>query len=121
MGSMRQAARITLFVQDRDGRMETVPDLDVLHALLRQTPLVTRNDDGSRTFVFDLLEPASTLSCMGVRPGAISLEGVRQCSRALAETARALGLPLTAALADSAELVAEAELMSSHPVRRQLA
>ena len=121
MGSLRQAARITLFVHDLDGRMETVPDLDVLHALLRQTPLVTRNADGSRTFVFDLLEPASTLSCMGVRPGAISLEGVRQCSRALADTARALGLPLTAALADSAELVAEAELMSTHPVQRQLA
>jgi hypothetical protein len=116
---MRQAARITLFVHDRDGRMETVPDLDVLHLLVRQTPLVTRNEDGSRTFVFDMLEPAETLSCMGVHSGIVSVEGVRQCCRALADTARALGLPLTAALADSAELVAEAEVMSGHPAQRQ--
>jgi hypothetical protein len=105
---MRHAARITLFVQDRDGRLDTYPDLEVLHALMQQVPLVTRNADGSRTLVFDLADPAGTLGG-SVMPEA-SEDRLRTHMAATAAEARALGLKLTAALAESAELVAELEL-----------
>lgn len=113
---MRQAARITLFVQDRDGTLETLPDLEVLHALMQQTPLVNRNPDGSRTFVFDLPDPSVALARIR-RPAAPDPNRLRAHIAALGSEARALGLPLTAALADSAELVAEAELGSMPPPR----
>lgn len=106
---MRQAARITLFVQDRDGKLDTFPDLEVLHALLRQVPLITRNPDGGRTLVFDLPDPPAMLGGFA-RPPAPSMERLRAMILALGSEARALGLPLTAALADSAEIVVEAEL-----------
>lgn len=111
---MRQAARITLFVQDRDGRLEAFPDSEVLDALLRQVPLVNRNPDGSRTLVFDLVDPAAEL---GQRPmlEVPRVERLRWQITSLAQEARALGLPLTAALAESAELVAEAELVTKAP------
>ncbi|MGG5887269.1 hypothetical protein ACLF3G_09015 [Falsiroseomonas sp. HC035] len=109
---MSEVARITLFIHDRRGRLETIPDQDLLAALLRETPLITQHDDGSRTFVFDLLDPD------GERPGGeprradTSLETLRTCGARLGQVARHLGLPLTAALAESAELVAEGELRS---------
>lgn len=106
---MRHAARITLFVQDRDGRLDTYPDLEVLHALMQQVPLVTRNGDGSRTLVFDLADPAGTLGGGGPMHEA-SEDRLRTHISATAAEARALGLKLTAALAESAELVAEIEL-----------
>ena len=106
---MRQAARITLFVLDKNGRLDTTPDLAVLHALLEQVPLVNRNPDGSRTLVFDLADPATQLDKLP-RPAGPDPERLRGQIAALASEARALGLNLTAALADSAELVAEAEL-----------
>ncbi|WP_203073532.1 hypothetical protein [Falsiroseomonas ponticola] len=116
---MRKAARITLFVQERDGGLDTTPDLELLHALLQQTPLVTRNDDGSRTYVFDLVDPASAARDLGIANRMLSLESLKACSTALSRTARAMGLPLTAALADSAEVVAEAEIRSQLPASRQ--
>lgn len=116
---MRKAARITLFVQEREGGLDTTPDLELLHALLRQTPLVTRNDDGSRTYVFDLVDPGSATQDLDFANRMLSLESLKACSVALGRTARAMGLPLTAALADSAEVVAEAEIRSLMPVSRQ--
>jgi len=110
---MRQAARVTLFVQDRDGRLETVPDLEVLHLLMQQVPMVTRNADGSRTLVFDLVDPGTSLGRPGRDPSLVpagSPARLRGCIQALGTEARALGLTLTAALSDSAEIVAEAEL-----------
>ena len=113
---MRQAARITLFVQDREGKLDTVPDLEVLHALMRQVPIVTRNPDGSRTLVFDLPDPAAAVSGSAM-PAAPDAERVRALISALAIEERSLGLPLTAALAESAELVAEAEFGGVAPPR----
>jgi hypothetical protein len=113
---MRQAARITLFVQDRDGKLDTFPDLEVLHALMQQVPMVSRNADGSRTLVFDLADPASKLSHSA--PLAMpDIERLRTYINAMSSEARALGLTLTAALADSAELVAEAEFGGITPPR----
>jgi hypothetical protein len=106
---MRQAERITLFIHDRDGRLEPVPDLQVLHALLAQTPLLNPNPDGSRTFIFDLGMPSLNLPEPPAAAPRPSLEGVRNLSAALAEAARAIGLRRTASLADSIELLAEAE------------
>ncbi|NGM19237.1 hypothetical protein G3576_04365 [Roseomonas stagni] len=108
-----------MFVQERDGSLDATPDLELLHALLRQTPLVTRNDDGSRTYVFDLVEPGSASQDLEFANRMLSLESLKACSLALGRTARAMGLPLTAALADSAEVVAEAELRSLMPAPRQ--
>jgi hypothetical protein len=106
---MRRATRITLFVQDRDGKFDTYPDIEVLQLLMRQTPLINRNPDGSRTLVFDLPDPSKSLSGTALFPTA-DPDRLRMQIVSLATEARALGLPLTAALADSAELVAEAEL-----------
>jgi hypothetical protein len=106
---MRSAARITLFVQDRDGKMDTYPDIEVFHLLMQQTPLVNRNSDGSRTLVFDLPDPARMLGT-AVASERADAERLRAKIASLSMEAHALGLPLTAALADSAELVAEAEL-----------
>jgi hypothetical protein len=106
---MRRAARITLFVQDRDGKLDTFPDLEVFHVLLQQTPLVNRNPDGSRTLVFDLADPLRALGTPASEERA-DAERLRAKIASLSLEAHALGLPLTAALADSAELVAEAEL-----------
>jgi hypothetical protein len=116
---MRRAARITLFVQDRDGRLDTFPDQEVFNMLLQQTPLVNRNPDGSRTLVFDLANPASALVMPEtvLRPDGDSL---RAKISALSMEAHALGLPLTAALADSAELVAEVELGAGSPRNQPL-
>ncbi|MGK7862972.1 hypothetical protein [Falsiroseomonas sp. E2-1-a4] len=117
---MSQVARITLFVHDRAGHLETLPDHDLLHALLQETPLVTRHEDGSRTFVFDMVEPEHRLA--GSKPSARvrTLESLRLCGAALARTARALGLPLTAALAESAEAVAQEEMRAMQaPKHRQ--
>jgi hypothetical protein len=113
---MRQAARITLFVQDRDGTLDMFPDLEVLHALMRQVPVVTRNPDGGRTLVFDLPDPAAALSGSAM-PAPPDAERVRALISALAIEARNLGLPLTAALAESAELVVEAEFGGIVPPR----
>ncbi|MBU8539936.1 hypothetical protein [Falsiroseomonas tokyonensis] len=107
---MSQVARITLFVRDREGRLETLPDQDLLRALLQETPLVTRHEDGSRTFVFDMVDPMERPLELGDDPGTVSVEALRACGAALSRIARSLGLPLTAALAESAELVAEGEL-----------
>lgn len=109
---MRQSARLTLFIHDRDGRLETMPDSHVLQALLQQPPLVTHNDDGSLTYVFDMVAPGPLLGLQGGRMADGSLEMLRLRSLALSQAARALGLPLTTALAESAELVAEAEMRS---------
>ena len=116
---MRQAARVTLFIHDRDGRLEAMPDLEVLHALLEQMPLITAGCDGSRTFVFDLVNPAGVMAAPRSRiapptpmcPDA-ALESVRAISMALGKAARALGLPMTAALAESAEQLAFSEAMA---------
>ncbi|NKE45952.1 hypothetical protein HB662_14265 [Roseomonas frigidaquae] len=117
---MNQVARITLFVHDRAGRLETLPDPELLRALLQETPLVTRHDDGSRTFVFDMVEPEHRLSSPHPRAQVSTLESLRLCGAALASAARSLGLPLTAALAESAELVAQEELRAMQvPKRRQ--
>lgn len=116
---MRKAARITLFVQERGESLDTTPDLELLHALLRQVPLVTRNDDGSQTYVFDLVDPGSAKHDLALANRMLSLESLRACSLALGRTARAMGLPLTAALADSAEVVAEAEIRAQMPTVRQ--
>lgn len=113
--AMRQAARITLFVHDRDGTLEPLPDLELFHLLLHQMPLVTRHADGSRTFVFDLVEPERALAHCARRPMAGSLERMREHIAAIGDEARALGLPLTAALAESAELVAEVEMQRLAP------
>jgi hypothetical protein len=115
---MRQAARITLFVQDRNGKLDTYPDPQVLDALMRQVPLVTRNPDGSRTLVFDLAEPADAIG-RPEPPPAIGSEGLRAQLQTLANQARALGLPLTASLAEAAELVVEVELSARTPPRQQ--
>ena len=113
---MRQAARVTLFIHDRNGQLEAMPDLEVLHALLEQMPLITAGADGSRTFVFDLVDPAGVMA--GPRSRAtstaamcpdVALESVRAISVALGQAARALGLPMTAALAESAEQLAFSE------------
>jgi hypothetical protein len=113
---MRQSARITLFVQDRDGKADMVPDLEVLHLLLEQVPLVSRNPDGSRTLIFDLADPKSKLrEALGATGSSPSIERLRNLSQALAGEARALGLTLTAAVAESAELLAEAEITSRTP------
>ncbi|WP_439599072.1 hypothetical protein [Falsiroseomonas sp.] len=117
---MSQVARITLFVHDRAGRLETLPDQDLLRALLQEIPLVTRHDDGSRTFVFDMVEPMDRPLHLGCDGEPVSVETLRACGAALARVAHSLGLPLTAALAESAELVAEGELRSMQvPKRRQ--
>lgn len=113
---MRQAARVTLFIQDRDGRLDASPDVEVLYALLRQVPLVNRNPDGSRTLVFDLDDPAGTVGA-GPQPAGAAPERLRSQILALGTEARALGLTLTAALADSAEIVAESELGGVAPPR----
>ncbi|MGG5807778.1 hypothetical protein [Falsiroseomonas sp. CW058] len=113
---MRRATRVTLFVHDNNPRADMVPDMDVLHLLLEQVPLITRNDDGSRTFVFDLANPAEALA--GMPPAAPSLDRLRHLSHALAQEARALGLDLAAGLAESAELVAEAEAGMRRPPGR---
>lgn len=102
---MRQAERITLFVQDQHRTLAPAPDLALMQAVLQQPPLVSDNPDGSRTFIFDLAAPARA---MAAPP---TLETLRGLAAALGEAARGLGLPLTAALADSAELVAEAEVL----------
>ena len=112
---MRQAERITLFIHDRDGRLEPVPDLEVLHALLAQTPLLNPNPDGSRTFVFDLGMPSLNLAGPRAVVAPESLDGVRRLSSALGDAARAMGLQLTASLADSIELLAEAEAAQRLP------
>jgi hypothetical protein len=117
---MSQVARITLFVHDRAGHLETLPDQDLLHALLQETPLVTRHEDGSRTFVFDMVEPEHRLAGSQHRTRISTLDTLRLCGAALARTARSLGLPLTAALAESAELVAREEMRAMQvPKRRQ--
>jgi len=118
---MRQAARITLFVQDRNGRLEAFPDLnfDVFDVLIRQTPMITRNPDGSRTFVFDLAEPGDSLLGRGLQQPALQSDRLKSQFSALAGEARALGLPLTASLAEAAELVAEAELNTMIPPHRR--
>jgi hypothetical protein len=115
---MRQAARITLFIHDRDGRLEALPDLRLFQTLLQQQPLISRNDDGSRTFVFDMAEPPGPAGADLDGYGGASIEVLRNCCLALGRAARALGLPLTTALADSAELVAEAEIQAQTPRRR---
>jgi hypothetical protein len=97
-----------MFIHDRDGRVEAVPDLELLHRLLDQIPIITRNADGSRTIVFDLCNPAEAMAGPVRRQGP-SLESLRAISAALSQAARELGLPLTAALAESAELLAAAE------------
>lgn len=107
---MRQATRITLFIHDRNGKSDMVPDLEVLHLLLEQLPLVTRNPDGSRTFVFDLMNPREMLREGSAQPLGPSLDRLRQFAQALAHEARSLGLPLTAGMAEASELVAEAEV-----------
>jgi len=112
---MRQAERITLFIHDRDGQLEPVPDLEVLHALLAQTPLLNPNPDGSRTFIFDLGLPSVNLPGRPTLVPRQGLEGVRNLSAALAEAARAMGLRRTASLADSIELLAEAEAAQRVP------
>jgi hypothetical protein len=109
---MRQVARITLFIHDRNGRLETIPDQDLLSELLQETPLITQHEDGSRTFVFDLLDPGTDRPGSEARMADTSLETLRSCGARLGRVARHLGLPLTAALAESAELVAEGELRS---------
>lgn len=117
---MSQVARVTLFVHDRDGRCETLPDQDLLHALLQVTPLVTRHDDGSHTFVFDMVEPEHRLTSFGFGSPVGGLATLRACGAALARAAHALGLPRTAALAESAEQMAREELCAmSAPKRRQ--
>jgi len=115
---MRQAARITLFVQSRDGSHDTYPDMDVLDALVHQTPMVTRNPDGSRTLVFDLAEPGEVLARRKLRP-AVQSERLRAQLNTVASDARAMGLPLTASLAEAAELVVEVELSALVPPRRR--
>ena len=107
---MRRAARVTLFVHDRSGRLEAMPDLELFHALLAQVPLVTRNPDGSRTLVFDLPDPASVLEGAADGPEEAPTERLKAQFSAAADMARMLGLPLTAALADSAEIVLENEV-----------
>lgn len=114
---MRQAARITLFVQDRDGKLDTYPDPDVLDALMRQVPLVTRNPDGSRTLVFDMTDPGARLGARMAQPP--HAERLKAQLGTLAAEARALGLPLTASLAEAAELVLEVERGTPPPPRRQ--
>jgi hypothetical protein len=115
---MRQASRITLFVQDRDGKLDAFPDLEVLHALMRQVPLVNRNPDGSRTLVFDLPEPAAILGA-DPRWAEMQAERLRTKINAVANEARGLGLSLTASLAEAAELVIESELAAMVPPRPQ--
>jgi hypothetical protein len=110
---MRQAERITLFVQDRDGTLDPEPDLTVIQALLRQPALISKNADGSRTFIFDLAVPGREVH------GLPDLDTLRELGEALRLTARELGLPLTAALAESAELVAEAEALQRATPPRQ--
>jgi hypothetical protein len=113
---MRQATRITLFVQDRNGKADMAPDTDVIHLLLDQVPLVTRNPDGSRTLVFDLSEPGAALATSHrAAPPDPSYERLRDLAQAMATEARALGLILTASVVESAELVAEAEITSRAP------
>lgn len=102
---MRHAERITLFVQDRDSHSEPAPDLTIVQALLRQPVLISNNPDRSRTFVYDLAVPGRVVH------GLPNLDTLRELSEALRQTARELGLPLTAALAESAELVAESEAL----------
>ncbi len=111
--AMRQAERITLFVQDRDGTLDPEPDLTVIQALLRQPALISKNADGSRTFIFDLAVPGREVH------GLPDLDTLRELGEALRLTARELGLPLTAALAESAELVAEAEALQRATPPRQ--
>ena len=131
---MSQVARITLFVHDRAGRLETTPDQDLLHALLREVPFVTRHEDGSRTFVFDMVEPehrrahhavTSVAGSQGASSqggsslGTHSLETLNGLSSTLACVARALDLPLTAALAESAPMVAAGELRAMQVPKQQ--
>ena len=90
-----------------------LPDPAVLHLLLEQVPLVTRNPDGSRTLVFDLNDPDTALRRAGAHGP--SHDRLHDLAQALAAEARALGLTLTAAVAESAELVADAEIASRAP------
>lgn len=115
---MRQATRITLFVQSRDSRFDAYPDRDVLDALVHQTPIVTRNADGSRTLVFDLPEPGTALSARKLLPS-LPPDHLKSQLNAIAQEARAMGLPLTASLAEAAELVAEVELKAVIPPRHR--
>ncbi len=115
---MRQATRITLFVQSRDSNFDAYPDMDVLDALVHQTPIVTRNADGSRTLVFDLPEPGAALSARKLRP-AMQPDRLKAQLNTIAQEARAMGLPLTASLAEAAELVVEVELKAVVPPRRR--
>jgi hypothetical protein len=116
---MRQATRITLFVQSRDGNFDAYPDMEVLDALVHQTPLVTRNADGSRTLVFDLPEPGAALARRPLRP-AMRSDHLKSQLGSIAQEARAMGLPLTASLAEAAELVVEVELNAVVPPRRRV-
>lgn len=117
---MTELARMTLFLHDRSGQHDMVLDPDLLRALLRETPMVTRHEDGSCTLVFDMVEPEFRLTArqtveLRVNP----LEWLKSCGEALAKAARDLDLPLTAALAESAKLVAEDELRTAqHMLRR---
>ncbi len=110
---MRQAARATLFLHDRTGRLEIAPDLAVLHLLLSQQPLVERHPDGSRTFVFDLPWPQALLDDRPIPSHAAdTFSRLRSALAALVEEAQALGLSRTAALAEAAERVAVTEATS---------
>jgi hypothetical protein len=115
---MRQATRITLFVQSRDSNFDAYPDKDVLEALVHQTPIVTHNADGSRTLVFDLPEPGLALSGRRLRP-AMSSDHLKSQLAAIAGEARAMGLPLTASLAEAAERVVEVEITTVVPPCRR--
>ncbi len=108
---MSRAKRVTLFVHMADDGAGRVPDLILWRDLLQQQPLISTNDDGTRVLVFDL---DGQVESNGGTAAAqrLSMEALRHCSLALAETARSLGLPLTAAMAESAEEVARAELIS---------
>jgi hypothetical protein len=109
VADVRQAARITLFLQDSDGTLEPTPDLEVLYLLLRQVPIVSQNPDGSRTFVFDVADPWMHLDRGAARDAPTRATLLAQM-QAIGNTARALGMPLTAALAESAAIVAESEM-----------
>ena len=65
-----------------------------------------------RDDLFDLLDPDGERPVGEPRRADTSLETLRSCGARLGQVARHLGLPLTAALAESAELVAEGELRS---------
>jgi hypothetical protein len=60
---MKGVRRMTLFIHDRECGPDCLPQAEQLQELLRQSPMVVRNTDGSRTFVFDLPEPEAELDC----------------------------------------------------------